>query len=150
MADSNPFAHLGLGMLGGDVGIARAAASPQPIFDKNPLRGLIGMGLDKMGVKDYLDSLTADNQTAPVGVAPPPVAGTGINPMNMAVVPFASDLSKTGLQNKAFVEGVQPYGYTMQNFGGSTGYSLPQSPYQMNQPSGADETRKQILSSWGL
>ena len=45
MADSNPFAHLGQGMLGADVGIARAAATPQPIFEKNPLRGLIGMGL---------------------------------------------------------------------------------------------------------
>lgn len=148
MADSNPFAHLGLGMLGSDVSIARAAATPQPVFQKNPMAGLLAMGIDKIGLKDFLNSLGSEGKddSAPQGgIVPPSVPGTGINPMSMGAVPPGG----VGLQNNAPIEGLQPRPYTVQGFGGQTGYSLPTSPYQLNQPSSADETRKQILSSWG-
>lgn len=147
MADSNPFAHLGMGMMGNDANIARSAATPQPVFQKNPMAGLLAMGIDKLGIKNFLNSLSggSEDQDATNGVAPPPVAGTGVNPMSIGAVPPGG----IGMQNKSSANGLQPQPYTMQGFGGQTGYSLPQSPYQMTQPSSADETRKQILSSWG-
>lgn len=153
MADSNPFAHLGQGMLGADASIARAAGTPQPIFDKNPMapitKGLVAAGMDKFGITKFLNSLGGSGsqpEQQPEGaVVPPSVGGTGINPMSMGAVPPGG----VGLQNNAPIEGLQPRPYTVQGFGGQTGYSLPTSPYQLNQPSSADETRKQILSSWG-
>lgn len=153
MADSNPFAHLGLGMLGADAGIARAAGSPQPIFEKNPLgaltRGLIAQGMDKLGITDYLNSFgkpSAENQQQ-VGIVPP-VAGTGVNPMMMGVAPPGSDVAGLGLQGKQSVEGIQPRPYVYQGFGGPGAFSLPQSSYQIGKPA-ADDTHNQIRSAWG-
>lgn len=150
MADSNPFAHLGQGMIGADVGIAKAAGTPQPIFEKNPLapitKGLVAAGMDKFGITKFLNSLGgSEDQQTQSGVAPPPVAGTGINPMLLGSAPPAG-----GMQNKAPVEGLQPRPYTMQGFGGPGAYSLPQSPYQTNQPEQAGDTHNQIRSAWGV
>lgn len=147
MADSNPFSHVGLGMMGADASIARSAAIPQPLFQKSPMPALLAMGISNLGLKDFLNSIggNSDDKETVGGIAPPPVAGTGINPMGVGVVPPGG----VGMQNKSFAEGMQPRPYTMQGFGGSGGYSLPQSPYQFNQPNQADDTRKQILSSWG-
>lgn len=154
MADSNPFAHLGMGMLGADVGIAKAAATPQPLFKNNPMAGLIGMGLDKLGVKDWLNALgggEGQTEQQPEGaVAPPSVAGTGINPVSMgAAIPPGSETVGLGMQNKAPIEGIQPKPFTYQGFGGQGGYALPQSPYQVTQPQQAGDTKNQIRSAWG-
>ena len=149
MADSNPFAHLGQGMIGADVGIAKAAGTPQPIFQKNPMAGLLAMGLDKMGVKDFLNSLSGGaDQNAENGVAPASVGGVGINPMGVGVMPPGSDVAGIGLQNKTSVGGIQPRPYTAAGFGAQP--ALPKSPYQTNQPEQAGDTHNQIRSAWGV
>lgn len=95
MADSHPFANAGLGMFGSaEKAYAQMGMSgPQ----KGGLLGALGgMLLDKSGIKDYLDNLSKDDTSKPVGVAPPasaqsiysmqpvaPISPQGINPMRL-------------------------------------------------------------------
>ena len=128
MADSNPFAHLGQGFLGSDVGIARQAATPQPLFDNNPLKGLLAEGLDKIGVIDFLNSLGSKKPEGKTNapIAPPQVQSSGINPVAMSnQAPGGLGLNVKPAQNP-FVSPNAPTAYGQE-----------------------DETRNQIRSAWG-
>ena len=113
MADSNPFAHLGQGMLGGDAAIARAAAAPLPLFVSGEKGGLrfnpnmpIAGGLAAMALNSLFGKKPDQEQDIQNGVAPPVVGGTGVNPMLMGSAPPGG----VGLQNEAPVQGLQPRG----------------------------------------
>lgn len=96
MADSHPFANAGLGMFGtAEKAYAQAGMAGG---NKGGLGSkLIGMALDKSGVKKFLDDLTADDSQKTIGIAPPaykaninygvqpvaPISPIGINPLRL-------------------------------------------------------------------
>jgi hypothetical protein len=75
MADNNPFAHLGQGMLGSDVGFAQKAMKGSS--SSGPLSKLIGKGIDWLadeisGKKQPEGAVPSPDQINPV-MAPQPV-----------------------------------------------------------------------------
>lgn len=81
MASDNPFANLGLGMMGGDVGYARQMSTPEG--NSKIIQKLLGSGLDWLS-----DQFT--NSSKPDGSVPPssPVENTVVAPKPMAPVDY--------------------------------------------------------------
>lgn len=81
MAADNPFANLGLGMMGQDVSIARQAATPESSGVAGKIfKTFAGKALDAAGIKDFLDNLGKSEETPKpstgqksfsAGIAPP-------------------------------------------------------------------------------
>lgn len=140
MADSHPFANAGLGMFGNvEKQYAQAGLSGG---DRNSLGSkLIGIALDKSGVKKFLDDLTADDEKKTVGIAPPAYSANvnyGVQP----VVPVSPVGINTLRLPKALPGGI---GFNATPAGAVSPSATP-SPTSITPD---EEHINQVKSSWG-
>lgn len=147
MASDNPFAHLGLGMMGQDAALARQMATPEGSEKGRKLLGMLaGEALDAAGIKDFLDKLGASEDKVSK-TASPQTYSAGIAPSQ----PIVPDYSLTQGKPPSFIDSKALH-FAPPNalrFPPSATYAGGISPYQTTQEQDVDdEHRKQIKSAW--
>jgi len=148
MATDNPFANLGLGMMGQDAALARQMSTPDGASDKMKkiLGTMAGGAFDAVGLKDFFDNLGKSEET--------PKPSTGQQPYSAGIAPPApinadyslSPVAPVSLMDKNALHFAPP---NAMRFPPSATAAYGANPFQPTQTKNPDdEHRYQVKSAW--
>ena len=141
MADTNPFANMGLGMMGGDSAFAKnyISGGDTKKGESTILGGAVAKLLDVSGIKDFLNEKTASDTAVPSAAVPPSI--------NYGFQPVAP-ISQQGINPNAMPMAV-PNGIGLN--AKPAGAMAPFSFQQLTSPalSADEEHKRQVTSAWG-